>query len=77
MSHRMVPTPKDQLAPFPSANAELPGIVVAASKDANAMVVAEEEEAEEHEVVENTDLDREVPHMAFVQKEIASEDHNI
>ncbi len=46
MQNRMIPTTKNQLAQFPSIDAEFPGIIVNAAKDANAADVAKEEEAE-------------------------------
>ncbi len=70
-------TTQPQLAPFPSIPAELPGINVAEAKNAHATDIAEQEEAEELEVVENTDLDREMRHMTFGQRGEALEDYDI
>ncbi|KAL7464347.1 hypothetical protein ACHAXS_004676 [Conticribra weissflogii] len=68
---------KAQMANFPNMPAELPGIAIEQAEAAHTANVAEEEEAEAQEVVEDTDLDREVPHLAFGQRDENLEDYDI
>ncbi len=45
--------------------AELPGIVVEQAENNQAADLAHQQEAEANDVIETTDLDREVPHLVF------------
>ncbi|KAL7461401.1 hypothetical protein ACHAXS_001822 [Conticribra weissflogii] len=62
-------------ADFPAGAAELPGIAITQAEDAHATDAAEQEEAKALDVTVGTDLDREVPHMAFGQRDHALEEY--
>ncbi len=51
--------------------------MVAAAENTHDNDVAEQEEAEEREVIENADLDREVPHLTFGQRDNFFENYDI
>lgn len=64
-------------APFPSILAEVPGVdVVAELEDALNKAQVETKEDEADEVIHNTDLDCEVPHLTFGQQDDSFEEHN-
>ncbi len=71
------PTKIKRSEPFPSMPAKLPGIVVATAENANAVNIAKEEEEEEWEVNQNTNLDREIPHLTSGQRDEALEEYDI
>ncbi len=71
------PGKNNNATPFPAIPAELPGIVVAAAENTHDNDVAEQEEAEESEVIENADLDREEPHLTFGQRDNFFENYDI
>lgn len=74
------PAPKNRTAKeaaFPDIPAELPEIAITQAEEAQALDIAAEEEAEAAEVEEGTDLDREVPHLAFGQRDQALEEYDI
>lgn len=62
---------------IPKIPAKLPGIAIVWAKEAQAIDIAEEEEAEVQEVEEEMDQDREIPHLAFGQKDQTLEDYDI
>ncbi len=64
------------MAPFPDTPAELPGIAIAQAKNAYSVDIVEEEEAEVDEVVEGTDIDQGIPHLAFGQKDNTLENYD-
>ncbi len=73
------PIRNPRVAPFPDTPAKLPGIAIAQAEDTHAADVAEDKEAEAEadEVVEGTNLDCEIPHITFGQRDNTLEDYNI
>ncbi len=63
-------------APFPAIPAELPGVEIFQAKDHNNTNISEEEETEEQDIIENTDLDREIPNIAFGCRDTKVEEYN-
>ncbi len=57
--------------------AEHPGIAVANAKDVHAADITEQEEAEALDVIEDMDLEGEIPHVTFGQRDPALENYDI